>query len=114
MIKDVENDYINQQLSDYKVQKDYLKNYEGIYYTVVENDKTTLSNVSANSGIENYYKALPYSVQLTNKNINEFLGTYHYAYSIPENTTVHLECHMKDTIRKLQLSTKIPVKALAV
>jgi signal transduction histidine kinase len=90
LINDVKNDYINQQLSDYKVQMDYLKNYEGIHYTVVENDKTTFTNVSGNSGIENYYKSLPYSVQLTNKNINEFLGTYHYAYSIPENTTVHL------------------------
>lgn len=90
LINDVEKDYINQQLSDYRSQLSYLKNYEGIYYTVVENDKTILSNLSGNSGIENYYKSLPYSVQLTNKNINNVFGTYHYTYTIPDNTTVFL------------------------
>ncbi len=90
LINDVEKDYINQQLSDYRSQLSYLKNYEGIYYTVVENDKTILSNLSGNSGIENYYKSLPYSVQLTNKNINNVFETYHYAYTIPDNTTVFL------------------------
>lgn len=89
LINDVEKDYINQQLSDYRAQLSYLKNFEGIYYTVVENDKIILSNLSGNSGMENYYKSLPFSVQLTNKNFNNIFGTYH-AYAIPDNTTVFL------------------------
>jgi len=89
LLGDVEKDAINQQLADYKAQLGNLENYPGIYYTVVQAGKNTLTNVAARSA-ENYYSTLPISVKLTQSNWGSFFGNYSYSsYLIPSDTTVY-------------------------
>lgn len=89
LIAEVEKDSISQQLADYKARLENLKNYHGIYYTVVQAGKITHTNANAQAA-ESYYNALPLSVKLTQKNWNSFFGNYSYSpYLIPSDTTVY-------------------------
>jgi len=91
-IKEIKTDYINEQLSDYQRQLDNLNENTGIYYTIVENNKATMSNIVEASSVEDFYKGLPNYVQLTQSNINAYFSTYYNSslQSIPDNTVVYL------------------------
>lgn len=90
-IAEIQKDLINQQLENYKSTISYLNNLKGIYYSVVENGKTILSNVIGNDSMENYYNNLPFSVKLTQNNWNQYFGyNYYTQYSVPSDTVVYL------------------------
>lgn len=91
MLGNVDEEAINRQLEDYNSQIKYLEGLQGIHYSVVQNGKTTYSNVSDDNTAENYFKALPFSAILTKSNWNSYLGVNSYmSYSIPENTIVYV------------------------
>lgn len=90
-IAEIQKDLINQQLENYKSTISYLNNLKGIYYSVVENGKTILSNVTDNNSIENYFNTLPFSVKLTQNNWNQYFGyNYYTQYNVPSDTVVYL------------------------
>lgn len=91
-LKEIEKDYINEQLKDYYSHLDFLKNAAGMYYTVLENGKPVFSNVEDQS-YNSFYKALPYSVILLGNNdiLGYFPELYNYeGNNIPADTTVYI------------------------
>ena len=106
LIEAAKSDCINEQLSEYKRMLENLKQLDGIYYTVVEDGKTTISNINGSSAIEDYYKNLPYYVQLSSdSDVNSFFkyDYYYKNFTFPTNTTVYLGIsHYKYDIEKVK------------
>ncbi len=90
-IADIQKDLINQQLENYRMKISYLNNLKGIHYSVDQNGRTILSNISDNNSMENYFNTLPFSVKLTQNNWNQYFGYNSYTqYYIPADTVVYL------------------------
>ena len=90
-ISEIQKDLITQQLENYKSKISYLNNLKGIYYSVAQNGKTILSNVTENNSMENHFNTLPFSVKLTQNNWNQYFGYNSYTqYYIPADTVVYL------------------------
>ena len=93
LIEAAKSDCINEQLSEYENKLENLKQLDGIYYTIVEGGKVTISNIDGSSSIQEYYKELPYYAQLSSESdVNSFFNyDYYYKdFTFPNNTTVYL------------------------
>ncbi len=91
LISNVEEEQINSQLNEYKNYFDSLNNSSGIYYTVIQNGKTTLSNVPSTNSEDSFFSALPFSAKLTQSNfVSYFSSKYFPYYVIPAESVVYL------------------------
>ncbi|MHB8066137.1 MAG: HAMP domain-containing sensor histidine kinase [Ruminiclostridium sp.] len=80
-IKTIKSDYIDDQLNEYHNKVENLKKSTGVYYTVVENGKVTFSNIDDNATVEEFYKELPLSQNITQSNAYSINSSYSYSYS---------------------------------
>jgi len=89
LISEVEKNAMDRQLEQYKSEIRYLNNLNGIFYSVEQNGKIILSNVTSNN-MEKFFDTLPFSVKLTTNNWYQYITRINYTYDMPSDTVVYI------------------------
>lgn len=93
-IKNIKSDYIDQRIVEYYKEVSNLKKMDGIFYTVIENNKVTHSNVNDYSfqTAEAFYKQLTSYIIVNNENTNSnnIISTKYDTSILPDDAVVFI------------------------